>query len=42
MCFREEKEDNLSLLRWEGGMANMVLINIKPSPCCPAVPKHKN
>lgn len=30
MCFGEEKE-NLSFLRWEEGMATMVLINIKPS-----------
>lgn len=32
MWFREEKEYNLSLLRWEKEMANMVLISMKPSP----------
>ena len=35
----EEGEENLSLLRWEEGMENTVLINIKPSlsllPLCP-------
>lgn len=46
MCFGEEKEENVSLLRWEEGMANTVLINIKPSPCllppCPHTHKIKS
>lgn len=45
MCFGK-KEENLSLLRWEEGMANMVLINIKLSPSllppCPQTHKIKS
>lgn len=45
MCFGEEKE-NLSFLRWEEGMATMVLISIKPSPSlllpCPQAHKIKS
>lgn len=42
MCFGEEREEkNLSLLRWEEGMANMVLTDIKPSPSLlPACPQN--